>query len=65
MRSKTDEKRESGIELAKIIAMFMIVVSHVIESIYLYNNNPINLNLASNNIQIISLQTFKTLFSGG
>lgn len=55
------KERKSGIELAKIIAMFMIVVSHIINSV----NYTIQLNYATNNYKIILLQTANTLFAGG
>ena len=54
------KERKSGIELAKIIAMFMIVVSHIINSV----NYTIQLNYATNNYKIILLQTANTLFAG-
>ena len=56
-----EKKRESGIELAKIIAMFMIVVSHIIMSVY----DTMELKLATNNYKIILLQTANTLFARG
>lgn len=55
------KERESGIELAKIIAMFMIVISHIIMSVY----DTMELKLATNNYKIILLQTANTLFARG
>ena len=55
------KERKSGIELAKIIAMFMIVVSHIIMSVY----DTMELKFATNNYKIILLQTANTLFAGG
>ncbi len=52
--------RQSGIELLKIIAIFLIVVSHVIQSIgqispdnHLYNSNVINLCESTDNPQYL------------
>lgn len=56
-----EKKRESGVELAKIIAMFMIVVSHIIMSV----SKTMEVNLATNNYNIILLQTANTLFARG
>ena len=55
------KERKSGIELAKIIAMFMIVVSHIIMSVY----DTMELKFATNNYKIILLQTANTLFASG
>ena len=53
--------RESGIELLKILAMFFIVVSHVIQTIsnptIAYENTDyiINLSNATSNVQLFAL----------
>ncbi len=60
--SKNNANRKSGIELLKILVMFLIVTSHVIQSVGqisadypVYNRNVVNLCEATDNIQLLTM----------
>lgn len=67
---RKDSLRESGIELLKIIAIFLIVISHVTQTLYTINpvfpsNYVLELKYASKNIQHLILTWFSIFGSQG
>ena len=60
-----NKKRNSSIELFKIIAILLIVISHVVQTLsekndaILHNDYIIDLNLATTNIQYLVLSILR------
>lgn len=63
--SEIKKSRNSSIELLKIIAIFLIVIGHVVQSLYVSNDFVgsqeyiINISCATNNVQYLLLAIFR------
>lgn len=70
MKKKINESRNSGIEILKVIAIFLIVISHTTQTLYEYNpmfSNEyiLELKYSSKNIQQLILAWFSTFGAHG
>lgn len=70
MEKKINESRNSGIEILKIIAIFLIIISHVTQTLYEHNSifsneYILDLKYSSKNIQYLILAWFSTFGAHG